>query len=67
MDADKTAINPKPVTQTAGELCGLLDDESDRKPANFKGSGPSSISSETVNAKVNYCMQIKYVNVTFKV
>lgn len=33
MDADKKAINPKPVAQTAGELRGLLDDGFDQKPA----------------------------------
>jgi len=36
MDADKKAINPRPVTQTAGELRELLDDGLDQKPANFK-------------------------------
>lgn len=67
MDADKKAINPRPVTQTAGELCGLLDDGFDQKPANLKRLWTRLSELETVNAKVNYCMQIKYVNVTFKV
>lgn len=63
MDADKKAINPRPVTQTAGEL----DDGFDQKPANLKRLWTKLSELKTVNAKVNYCMQIKYVNVTFKV
>lgn len=35
-NADKKAINPKPVTQAAGELRGLLADGSDWNPANSK-------------------------------